>query len=462
MSKLAEYEQLIAGRMVTAPRRGMLTVPPLNPAMFGYQSDVTRFLLEAGNGAAFLDTGLGKSLIAQDWARVVSEHTGMPVLMCAPLAVGAQHVREAAKFGIEARQVRHQGEVQPGINITNYEMLHHFDKQAFAGVVCDESSIMKSFTGQTTRQLMQFGDGMPFRLACTATPAPNDHIELGQHAQFLGVMDSGEMLTRWFITDQGEARNLRLKRYGRKDFWAWVCSWARCLSRPSDLGYSDEGFHLPELKIHHHTVNVDIADDCGDMLFRIPDTSATQIHKEKRLTCGARADCIAGLVSAEPNEPWIIWCDTDYEADALRARIPGAIEVRGSMPAEEKEARLVAFSTGNAQWLITKPRIAGFGLNWQHCARAAFVGLSFSYEQFYQALRRCWRFGQLREVHCHIAMAATEDAVWQAVRRKQLEHEYMKAEMLAAMREGQVHLPSMTLLRGTEPIQFPSWIRGEN
>lgn len=455
------YAELLARKSVDAPVRGLSQIPSLHCDMFPYQRDVTSFLLGVGGGAAFLDTGLGKSFVSLEWARVVAEHENKPVLMLAPLAVAPQHVREAKKFGYEdARVVRDQSEVGPGINVTNYAKLDAFDPAVFAGVVLDESSIIKNFTGQTTRKMIAMWKSTPFRLACTATPAPNDHMELGQHSQFLGVMNSNEMLTRWFIADQTNMGRYRLKGHAVKPFWNWVASWARCISKPSDLGYSDEGFELPPLNIHRHEVKSDISIDAGDLLFRIPDTSATAIHKEKRLTAEARAAVIAERVNEEREEPWIVWCDTDYEADALVALIPDAVEVRGSMPDHVKESRLVGFSEGSVRVLISKPSIAGFGLNWQHCARMAFAGLSFSYEAYYQAVRRCYRFGQKRPVEVHIALADTERAIWDVVNRKSGDHEQMKIEMYAAMRRAHESRQVKIDYQPTKPVALPAWMRG--
>lgn len=455
------YAELLARRSITAPVRGIENVPRLHAGMFHYQRDVTEFLLSVGCGAAFLDTGLGKSFVALEWGRVVAEHTGKPVLMLAPLAVAPQHVREARKFGLEAQVVRDQSEVAPGINVTNYAKIDHFDASAFGGIVLDESSIIKNFTGATSRKLIGMFAQTPFRLACTATPAPNDHMELGQHSQFLGVMPSNEMLSRWFIADQTNMGRYRLKGHAVKPFWNWVASWARCISKPSDLGYSDDGFQLPKLNVHHHIVDADTSIDAGEMLFRIPETSATSIHREKRLTADDRAQRIADVVNADRGEPWVVWCDTDYEADALTKRIPDAVEVRGSMSESAKEDRLVGFSEGTIRVLISKPTVAGFGLNWQHCARIGFVGLSFSYEQFYQAVRRCWRFGQTREVECHIAMADTERNIWDVISRKAGDHEAMKTEMYAAMRRAHETREIKIDYQPTKAASLPSWLKGD-
>jgi hypothetical protein len=462
---LADYRGLIAAKRIAFVPRGMATIPSLNPALKDHQRHAVEFALKAGCAALFLDTGLGKTLCALEWGRIVVEHTGRPVLMLAPLAVAAQHEREAVKFGIDAKAVREPDEITtPRVYITNYDRLAKFDAEQFAGVILDESSILKSFHGATTKALIATFKHTPFRLCCTATPAPNDHAELGQHSEFLGVMSQSQMLTRWFIHDSADTGNWRMKGHAVQDFWNWVASWARCVSKPSDLGFSDDGYDLPPLDLKRHIVEADRSLDAGAekdgqaRLFRMPDTSATSIHREKRMTTDARADVIADLVAAEPGEPWVVWCDTDYEADALADRIPGAVEVRGSMSPDVKEANLTMFSTGQVRVIITKPSIAGFGLNWQHSARMAFVGLSFSYESFYQAIRRCWRFGQSRPVSVHVACADTEESIWQIVSRKAGDHDAMKAEMTAAMARASHSVPEQAPYQPAKPLALPQWI----
>lgn len=459
MSSLASYDSFLASKEVRAPMRGSDADHDLAGHLFAHQRDVVSFLLKAGRGAAFLDTGMGKTAVELEYGRQVVEMENRPVLLLAPLAVGKQHEREAARFNTDAKVIRDPSEITgPRIYITNYERLHLFDSDAFAGVILDESSIVKSFTGKTTRALIEFASDMRWRLAATATPAPNDHMELGQHSQFLGVMDSSEMLARWFIADQTEMGRYRLKRYGVKPFWSWVASWARCVGKPSDLGYSDDGFNLPPLHIHRHVVDTDLTAGADGLLFRIPDTSATSIHKEKRLTAADRAAKIAELVNAEPDEAWMVWVETDYDADAIMALLPEAVEVRGSMKHEVKEERLDAFTRGQIRVLVSKPSIAGFGLNWQHCARTAFVGLSFSYEMFYQAVRRFWRFGQQRPVECHIAMAETETSIWQTIQRKKDDHEAMKREMFEAMRREVLHKTVKQAYQPTMRASLPAWL----
>lgn len=294
LARNPEYHELIARKAVSFEPRGLAKVPALNGSLFDHQRHSTEFALRTGCSALFLDTGLGKSFCALEWGRVIVEHTNKPVLMLAPLAVGPQHQREADKFGIDARYVREPHEITgAGIWITNYERLDKFDATQFAGVILDESSILKSFTGATTHSLIAQFARTPYRMACTATPAPNDHMELGQHSQFLGVMDSNEMLARWFIADQTNMGKYRLKRSAVGPFWEWVASWARCIAKPSDIGYADDGFDLPEMVMHKHIVEADRSADAGEerdgqyRLLRMPETSATSIHREKRLTISA-------------------------------------------------------------------------------------------------------------------------------------------------------------------------------
>lgn len=465
MSELAGYHDLIARKRVAFRPHGLTEVPALHGDMFPHQRSSTEFALRAGCAALFLGTGLGKSLCALEFGRVVVKHTGKPVLMLAPLAVGQQHAREAERFGIDAQVVRSSEEMGARrVYITNYERLDAFDVSKFGGVVLDESSILKNFTGKTTRKLTSAFAQTPFRLACSATPAPNDHTELGQHAAFLGVMDSPEMLSRWFIADQAQMGRYRLKRAAVNSFWEWVASWARCATKPSDLGFSDDGFVLPPLEVVDHHVETDRSIDPGAerdgqaRLFRIPETSATSIHYEKRLSLETRAECVAAVVAAEPDESWIVWVDTDYEADAVMARLPGAVEVRGSQSPEEKERRLVAFSEGRSKIIVTKPKLAGFGLNWQHCARQCFAGLSFSFESYHQAVRRSWRFGQTRSVRVHVVCADTEAAIKSVIDRKADDHDAMGRAMAAAMRRASITSEVYQAYRPNQEATLPAWL----
>lgn len=465
MTSLASYQDLLARKRVAFEPRGLAKVPALNDAMFPHQRACTEFALEAGCAGLFLATGLGKSLCSLEWGRVIVEHTNRPVLMLAPLAVSRQHEREAVKFGIDAKAVREPSEIDGArIYITNYERLKKFDPADFSGVILDESGILKSFTGSTSRALRAAFAKTPYRLSATATPAPNDHMEIGQQSEFLGVMESPEMLTRWFIADQSEMGRYRIKNAAKRAFWDWVASWARCIDLPSDLGFEDGAYVLPDLRLHQHTVKADLleaagADAAGQArMFRIPEMNATAIHREKRLTLEARADRLASIVAAEPGEAWVLWCETDAEADALMARFPDAVEVRGPQSAEEKEEKLVAFSEGRVRMIITKPKLAGFGLNWQHCARMGFVGLSFSYEQFYQAVRRCWRFGQTRPVDVHAVRSDTEHAIWAAINKKADRHDAMKDAMRLSMRRAHTKVRVLDDYHPTRNLEAPRWL----
>lgn len=431
--------------------------------LFPFQREIVGWALGLGRAAVFADTGLGKTFMQLAWAREVADHTGRPVIVLAPLAVAEQTIREAVKFGIGGvSAATESGDVTtPDVYVTNYEKLHRFDAGAFGGVVLDESSILKNADGRTRNALIAAFQATPYRLACTATPSPNDITELGNHAEFLGVMDESIMRARWFINDLGATvAPWRLKKHAERAFWRWVVSWARCIGKPSDMGaYSDDGYDLPDLVEHIHDVDVDLtANRDNGMLFRVPDLSATAIHREKRLTAGDRAAKVRALVSAEPIEPWVVWCETTYEQDALRAVFPDAIDVRGSMTPEQKARGLVQFSDHGGV-IITKPSIAGMGLNWQHSARAAFVGGSYSYEGYYQAVRRQWRFGQTRPVHVHNVMAKTESAMWHAIRRKAKDHERMKDMMFRTSKRAAVSHAAQDPYLPTHTARIPGWLR---
>jgi hypothetical protein len=437
----------------------------LPSSLFPHQKAAVEFSLRAGSSAMFLDTGLGKTRAALSWGQEVISRTNKPVLMLAPLGVTRQHKDEADDIGISAIVSRDGGPQDVQIIIANYERLHLFDASEFSGIILDESSILKSFTGQTTRRLISQFSQTPYRLACTATPAPNDHTELGTHAEFLGVMSRDQMLMRWFLHDSMDTGTWRLKGHGVRPFWDWVASWSRCISKPSDLGFSDDGFAMPQLNMHRHLVKSDRSVAAGEekdgqsRLFRMPEMSATSIHTEKRMTCDARASMVAGIVASEPNEPWTVWVETDYDADAIMAAISGAVEVRGSMTPEQKEDRLTAFTQGNIRVLVTKASIAGFGLNWQHCARTVFAGMSFSYEAFYQAVRRHWRFRQTRDVECHVVFADTESAIWDVISRKAGDHDAMKREMMQSMSRAHSLDLKIQKYNPTKLATLPDWIR---
>jgi superfamily II DNA or RNA helicase len=426
-----DYAAFLAAKQPRAIASGLPIIPQINPALFPHQRDCVAFGLRQGRWGLFLDTGLGKTLCELEWSKHAAEATNGRALILAPLAVAAQIAREGVAFGYDARVIRDQAEARDGINICNYDRLERLDPDAFGSVALDESSILKSFTGKTTRALIEAFSSHRFRMAATATPAPNDHMELGNHAEFLGLMSGVEMLSRWFINDTSTAsQQWRLKGHAAEAFWDWCASWARMAETPADLGHDASSYILPPLNVHRHRAAGDVRAPAG-LLFAT-ELSATNLHDVKRQTADARADMAAGLVPS--GEPCVIWCDTDYEADALLKRLPGAAEVRGSHTPERKEDTLAAFADGSVRVLITKPSVAGFGMNWQHCASMIFVGRSFSYEAWYQAVRRCWRFGQKRPVDCHLIVAEGEDQIGRVIARKSEDHTAMKRAMRAAMK----------------------------
>lgn len=457
---LQDYRAFIAAKNGEAVMDGFKP-SQVNANAKAHQDAAIRFCLERGKSAAFLDTGLGKSFIELEFADQCARETGKPSLILTPLAVAAQMVREGQKFGIEARQVREQSEVSGRVVVANYERLPKLDPSAFGAVILDESSILKSFAGQTRNRLMEAFAHIPFKLAATATPSPNDHMELGNHAEFLGVMRQQEMLSQWFINDTSTAsQDWRLKGHAVEDFWQWVASWSRCATLPSDLGGDDTGYVLPEIDRRIHTVAADRMQDVDQgMLFRIPEMSATSFHKEKRLTMDARCALAAEL--ATHDKPVTVWCETNEESAALAKMIPDAMEVRGDMTPEEKERRILGFSDGDFRVIVTKPKLAGFGVNWQHCAHAVFASISFSYEQHYQAVRRSHRFGQTERVRNDIVVADTENVIWQTINVKSKKHDEMKRRMAEAMRKAQSGGKVRTKYERPLDLAFPEWIKGD-
>ena len=457
---LARYREYIASRG-PAPTMLGFDPRPMNEAAKVHQERCLDFALRRGKSAALLDTGMGKSFIELEFARQCAEETGKPSLILTPLAVAAQMVREGQKFGIDARQIRDQSGVGEGIMVANYERLGKLDPLSFGAVVLDESSVLKSFAGQTRNALINSFADIPYKLAATATPSPNDHTELGNHAEFLGVMRQQEMLSKWFINDTGTAsQDWRLKGHAVDDFWQWVASWSRCATLPSDLGGDDEGYVLPEIDRQVHEVKADRMDGAGDALFRMPEMSATSFHKEKRLTLEDR--CAKAAELATHGDPVTVWCETNDESEWLAKHIDGAVEIHGSLSADEKERRIVGFLDGEYRAMVTKPKLAGFGLNLQHCAHAVFASISFSYEQHYQAVRRSHRFGQTKRVRNDIVISDTEWTIWRTVNEKAAKHDEMKRRMADAMRTAQSD--SRTRVRYDRPIDlaFPEWLKACN
>ena len=420
------YESFIASKRETWEACGF-DASDISSMLYPFQQDIVRWACKKGKAAIFADCGMGKTPMQLEWARKVCEQTGGMVLILAPLAVAAQTYREGRKFGIRVNRCRTQDDLEPGVNITNYEMLGRFEEASFAGVVLDESSILKSYSGSMRNAIIDRFQSTPYRLACTATPAPNDFMELGNHSEFLGVMDRTEMLAMFFIHDGGSTSDWRLKGHAVVKYWDWVSNWACMVTKPSDLGYDDSGFDLPDLRIETHTLESGM--ESGDRLFTVSDLTLSDQQRARRSTVEIKGDFIAQLVN-QSDEPWLIWCDLNAESEHLANSIPDAVEVRGSDSPESKEDAMIGFSTGKYRVLVTKPSIAGFGMNWQHCRNMAFCGLSHSYEQFYQAVRRCYRYGQECPVDVHIVVTEKEQAIVGNVIRKKDSSNEMKDQMV--------------------------------
>ena len=519
---MTSYQRFLAKKTPLWTGEDAITGASLPSRLFDWQAAIVRWALKKGRAAIWADTGLGKTAMQLAWANAVAAHTGGKVLVLTPLAVGAQTVREAAKFGIDASL--HRDGVDSAVTILNYERLHQVETSAFAGVVLDESSILKAYMGATKQRLIEAFKDAPYRLCCTATPAPNDHLELGNHAQFLGVMESHEMIMRWFINDSMVAGGYRLKPHGAAEFWRWVASWAVSLTSPTDLGFDGSAFVLPALHTHHLDVGyVDVAPTPGQ-LFANPRLSATDLHATMRATAHVRAQRVADLIAADPDEAWLVWAHTNYDAAALAALMPDIVDVRGSDSVERKQdaaewfvgdkcvcnwpmfgVKLTAWrndftstiatphgesgdcsvppaipesdssltvqndSNGppcicghksGRRYLLCKPSAFGFGMNWQHCARVVFLGVSYSFEQFYQAIRRTWRFGQTRPVEAYIVSATNEYAIVNTLTEKEAAHRTLKAEMLTASRASGVvetsSAPSL-VMRESQTLRGQTW-----
>jgi len=455
------YQDFLARKRAIDPPTGLAELPRLPDALFPFQRDIVAWALRRGRAALFAGTGLGKSLMELAWAQAVHEATGRDVLHLAPLAVTAQMLREADKFGIPARHVRTAADVGAGNNVTNYHKIEHFDLSAFGGVILDESSILKSSTGHYRNELVRQCASIPFRLAATATPAPNDFMELGNHAEFLGIMSYTDMLSTFFVHDGGETQKWRLKGHAENDFWRWMASWAVMLRQPSDLGYADDGYALPPLNQVHHTVRPELFAGAEGLLLPAGGSTLQERIKARRESVGDR---VAYAIALTPTDrPFVWWCNLNAESEAVAKGIPDAVEVRGSDSEDEKERKLIAFSEGRIRVLVTKPSICGFGMNWQHCADTGFVGLNDSFEQVYQATRRFWRFGQTQPVNVHFIAADTEGAVVANLRRKEADADRMAAAMVRHMAglstrqiNGQVR--DRPDYDPQQPMQIPSWL----
>jgi hypothetical protein len=422
-----DYAAFLAAKERKAMPKGHgVDAGEVHPWLHPWQRQVVTWAVRTGRAALWEDTGLGKTAQEIEFARLSGDRS----LIIAPLAVCAQTVREAAKIDVTVRYARSDTDAAgPGIWITNYEMADRFNPALIDAVVLDEASILKQSDGKTRTRLIRHFAAVPYRLTATATPAPNDMEELTSQAEFLGVTTRAEMLAAYFIHDDD---GWRLKGHAREPMFRWMATWAVAMSRPSDIGGSDEGYLLPGLEIIPHLIPVDIIPE--GQLFATDLGGVGGRAKIRKATLDARCELAAKLAIGEPDEPWLLWCGLNAEADRLAALIPDAVNVHGSMTPEEKAGHLLAFADGKIRVLITKPSLAAFGMNWQHCARMAFVGLSDSYEAYYQSIRRCYRYGQARRVRAHVVLSELEGKIADNVARKEQQASQVTTELVRAMR----------------------------
>ena len=457
---MTDYIEFIKGKQLADVPTGFDADIPVGP-LFDFQAACVKWALKRGRAALFLDTGLGKTLCQVTWAHRVCEHTGGNVIIAAPLCVSQQTVEEAAKFGITVKYCRTDDEVDPGITITNYEMLEHFDLDSFVGVVLDESSILKAHTSKTRAYITEQFRATPYKLSCTATPSPNDFMELGNQSEFLGVMNAQEMLATFFTHDGGDTGKWRLKGHGKVKFWEWMASWAICIRNPSDLGFDGSRYELPPIKIVEHVVSG------GDLieghLFAVTAQTLTERRQAKKNSMDDRIE-LASKIANSTDSPVIVWCHMNEESERLAKLINGAVEVTGSQPLDVKSNNVMSFTHGESRALVSKASICGFGMNWQHCDTMIFAGMDDSFEKYYQAVRRCHRFGQKKQVTVHIITAETEGAVKANIERKQAQANEMAAKMIDRMR--QITKAQIVGARSnTEtynpklPMTIPAWIK---
>lgn len=419
------YEEFLSSKKPRPKVEGFLPGKCIAP-LFDWQWSIVRRACQIGKFAIFADCGLGKTPMQLEWASQVLANYSGRALILAPLAVAEQTKREGSKFGIDVTVCRSGDDMTDGINITNYEMIQNFSPDGLIGIVLDESSILKNYSGKMRQEITDFAESIPFRLCCTATPAPNDLMEIGTHAEFLGVMRRVEMLATYFIHDGGDTQKWRLKRHAVGAFYKWMATWCTALRSPEDIGYNGDNYILPPLQMNQEVVDSGIS---PGRLFQIDAVTLNERRDARKTSLEKRVAAVSEHVN-NSDEPFIVWCDLNCESDALAKAIPDAVEVRGSDSLENKTSAIEGFSTGKIRVIISKPSITGFGVNWQHCHNMAFTGLSDSYEQFYQAVRRCWRFGQKHPVNVHVVISRSEGEVLKNIQRKERQAEELYAELI--------------------------------
>lgn len=457
------YAAFLRRKALVVPMTGISSPPELSSRLKEHQALLTRWALRRGRSAIFADTGLGKGWMILEWARAVHAHTDRPVLVLAPLAVSQQFQREAEKLGTSVTLCTSDAEVGHGVNVVNYQKLHKFDVSRFSGVALDESSILKSLDGKTRMALIESFARTPFKLSATATPSPNDHTELGGQAEFLGIMKHAEMLATFFINDTGDTGTWRLKGHAKEAFWRWVASWGALVKMPSDIGCSDEGYVLPPIRYYEHIIPANEADvRRSGLLFAEPASTLSDQRAARRGSLESRVAKAASIANQDDRRA-IAWCDMNDESTALTKAIRGAVEVTGSMSDDEKESAIARFISGEARVLVSKPSICGFGLNLQFARTAIFCGVTHSFEAFYQAVRRQWRFGVDGEVEAHIISSELEGRVVENLKSKAAAAAELSAEtsrhvsrfvreaLEASARETITYNPTKTMT-------VPSWV----
>jgi hypothetical protein len=455
-----KYSDFLRTKLLTNMPSGFdISTTELPDNLYQYQKDLVRWAVKRGKSALFTMTGTGKTAMQVSWADVIAKHTNGTVLILAPLAVSKQTCRESMKFGIHINPCRTSADVQPGINIANYEMLHHFDPSQFTGIALDESSIIKAFDGKMRKAILEFARNIPFRLACTATPSPNDYMELGNHAEFLGIMSYTEMLATFFVHDGGDTSKWRLKGHAEQDFWTWLASWGVFLSSPSDMGYSNDGFDLPELITHRHVVE---SGPVEGQLFAFEVRGLNDRRSARKESIERRIEKCVEIVNRS-RKPVLIWCGLNVESEMLKHAIPGSVEVKGADSDHHKEQSMMDFAEGLIDVLISKSSICGFGMNFQVCADTIFCGLSDSFESVFQSTKRFHRHGQTREVNRHLIYSEAEGPVYQNLLRKESDFYSMIQNMVEHTKE--MNMENVRSLKSEKiqyiaekPISFPSWI----
>lgn len=456
------YDEFLETKSVRTEESGFdVDRSTLTEAAFNYQKDIIAWACKKGKAAILTGCGSGKTLMQLEWCRAVSEYTERPVLIVAPLSVVWQTRDEATKFGIcDVTICRSGQDIAEGVNITNYEMIEHFDPTAFSGVCLDESSILKSYTGKYQKMLTEMFCNTPYRLLCTATIAPNDYAEIGTSCEFLGIMSRTEMLATYFIHDGGDTSKWRLKKAGVNRFWEWFATWAIYFDSPKDLGYEGEGYDLPPLNIHQ--IFTESQPDQHQMFVQLAATLEERRMARKE-SLDERTDRAAELANTKVYDQWLVWCDYNDESTLLKKKIDHCVEVKGSDDPEYKAQASLNFADGKIHALVSKPSIFGFGSNFQSCHNMIFCGLSDSYERFYQAVRRCWRFGQTKPVNVYIILSEKEMNVLDNIMRKQKQMDEMQKQMTARMKEVTLaeirHTTRITTeYRPIKEMKKPAWI----